>query len=89
MKVIKINESVKSDMKELSIKFMDDIEKYIYGRERELIRESKEFNVEFEEDYSDGYHRGAEEYLKKISGDVVEYIWERYKEFSKESEKIN
>ena len=83
------NESVKSDMKELSIKFMDDIEKYIYDREQELIKEAKEFDNDYDEEYVEGYRKGAEKYLRKISGDVTEYLWERYKQFSKDADKFN
>ena len=89
MKIIKINESVKSDMKGLAIQFMNDIEKYIYDREQELIEDAKGFYIEFEDDYTDGYHRGAEKYLKELAGSVTEYIWERYKKFSEDSEKIS
>ena len=89
MKVIKINESVKSDMKTLAIKFIDDIEKYIYDREQELIKEAKTFEIEDEKDYTDGYHRGAEESLKELAGSVTEYLCERYKKFTEDSEKIS
>ena len=87
MKVIKINESVKSDMKELSIQFMNNVTDYIYKRELELIKDSKKFDVEDEKDYSDGYRRGAEEYLRKLAGDISDHLWDEYKKFEKESQR--
>ena len=87
MKIIKINESVESEMKQLSIKFMNTVTDYIYNRELELIKESKAFDIEDEKDYTDGYRRGANEYLKKLAGDITEKLWEEYKKFEKESQK--
>ena len=89
MKVIKINESVESEMKFLSNRFISAVSNYIYSREMELIKESKNFNVEDEEDYSDGYHRGAEEYMKKLTGDISDKLWDEYKEFIHKTEEIS
>ena len=89
MKIIKINESVESEMKLLSNKFMKEISDYIYSREMELIKESKNFTVEDEEDYSDGYRRGAEEYMKKLAGDISDKLWDEYKEFLNKTEEIS
>ena len=87
MKIIKLNESsTESNMRLLSTKFINAVSDYIYSREVELLKEAKDFNIEDEKDYSDGYHRGAEEYLKKLAGDISDKLWSEYKEFLRKTE---